>query len=281
LPRFIAIHNTEDETESGFETTNEPSKEMKEQIMMSRLSTVKVGKISNYSDRKSLEQGSMSCIIWPWSKNYKSWWGLTVACAIITVFTECYTVAFSPAGFLPYDDATSIIEYILVSIFIIDIVVSFHLVYYDEHDNLVSDKRQIAVHYLRGQFWLDFAGIFPCYLVALVIAGELGNDNTLASYLSLLRLVKLVRLHRMKQLFDILQYNPHVSLLWLTLIRNLGFALIWSHFSACVFYFIARHFDFNPDETWIGGSMDGLNGFERYVTSLYWSVVTVRTHALR
>jgi hypothetical protein len=200
---------------------------------------------------------------------------LTVFCAVITVFTETYAVAFGDTDSYPANSISSIIEYVLVSIFLIDIAVNFHLVYYDANDKLVSDKKEIAIHYLKGMFWLDFVGIFPFYLVALAITGEIGNeDSNLASYLSLLRLVKLVRLHRMKQLFDILQYNPHVSLLMLTLLRNFGFAILWSHFAACIFYFIARMQDFDSDTTWIGGSIEDLNGAERYITSLYWSIVT-------
>jgi hypothetical protein len=238
--------------------------------------SIKVGSI-NAATRKVLQETNKSLIIWPWNKYYISWWSLTVAGALFTIFTETYAIAFSPAGLYPYGDAASIIEYILDSIFFIDIMVTFHLVYYDDDKELVLDKKKIARHYLKGgMFWRDFAGVFPFYAVALAITGELGHDSKKAQYLALLRLVKLVRLHRAKQLFDSLQYNTHVSLMSFTLIRNFCFALVWSHFSACVFYFIARQFDFDPDDTWIGGSLNDRNKFERYVTSLYWSVVTVR-----
>ena len=241
--------------------------------------TVKIGKINTKSERKKLQQDSELFLVWPWDNRYRTWWGLTVACAIFTVFTETYAIAFSPPGLYPYNDASSIIEYVLVSIFALDIFVNFNLVYYNEDDELVMNKRDIAKHYYRGMFWFDLVGIFPFYAVALAFAGELGSfqaDSRLASYLSLFRLLRLVRLHRMKQLFDILEYNTRVSFMWLTLIRNFAFALTWSHFSACVFFFISRQYDFDPDQTWIGGSIEGLNGFQRYVTSLYWSVVTVR-----
>mmetsp|Transcript_105686 Transcript_105686/g.305801 ORF Transcript_105686/g.305801 Transcript_105686/m.305801 type:complete len:295 (-) Transcript_105686:17-901(-) len=243
----------------------------------SSLDGVKIGKVHSPSERKQLQDENSGCIVWPWSKNYKIWWGVTVFCAVLTVFTETYAVAFSPVGTYLSGDALSVIEYVLVAVFFIDILVSFHLVYYDENDHLVTDRSGIAVHYARGMFWLDLAGIFPFYLVALSIAGDVGDESDIAAYLSLLRLIKLVRLHRMKQLFDHLQYNPHVSLLMLTLLRNFGFAILWSHFAACIFYFIAKKYDFDPDTTWIGGSIDGLNPFERYVTSLYWSVVTFTT----
>lgn len=42
-------------------------------------------------------------------------------------------------------------------------------------------------------------------------------------------------------------------------------------------YFIARQYDFDPDNTWLGSLVEDLTGFERYCTSLYWSVVTFTT----
>jgi len=239
---------------------------------VNKFDSIKVGKVSSMSKRKLVEDESDAFVVWPWNKHYKSWWGLTVFCAVLTVFTETYAVAFSPAD--DYTDSLSIIEYVLVSIFVIDIVINFHLVFYDENDHLVTSRKLIALHYLKGLFWLDFAGIFPFFYVGLAIAGQIGSNSELAAYIGLLRLIKLVRLHRMKQLFDVLRYNPNVSLMMLTLLRNFGFAILWSHFSACIFYFIARQYDFNPDNTWIGASIDGLNGAERCITSLYWSVVT-------
>jgi hypothetical protein len=270
------MRSTKKEDEAAIESnvTAEPKTSTKDEK-----SSIKTARINTAWDRKKLQENNEDLIIWPWSKRYRVWWGLTVACAIFTVFTETYGIAFSPSGLYPYNDASSIIEYFLLSIFLIDIIVTFHLVYYNEQNELVFCKKLIARNYLRGMFWFDLAGVFPFYYVALAIAGELGDystDSTLASNLALFRLVRLVRLRRMKQLFDILEYNTRVSFMWLTLTRNFCFILTWSHFAACVFYFIARQSDFHPEETWIGGSLEGLNGFERYVTSLYWSVVTVR-----
>ena len=268
------------ESESPLEESIIKTEKSTNKPEMNRYSSINTGKINTASDRQRLQESSAGFVIWPWSQRYKIWWLLTVACAYLTVFTETYAIAFSE-GIYPYNDASSILEYFLISIFTIDIVINFNLVYYDELNELVYDKREIAMHYLKGMFWFDFAGVFPFFVVALAITGELHNyDNPnqeLVAYLSLVRLVRLVRLHRLKQFFDIMQYNTHVSLMSLTLTRNFCFAITWSHFSACVFYFIARQYGFGPDETWIGGSIDGLNPFEKYMTSLYWSVVTFTT----
>ena len=47
------------------------------------------------------------------------------------------------------------------------------------------------------------------------------------------------------------------------------------HFAACIFYFLARNRD--PKGTWLGlvSHADKQDLFDRYMTSIYWSVVTL------
>jgi len=212
----------------------------------------------------------------PWSPYYKTWWGFTVAAAVLTVFSETFAIAFQPGGEVPVN-GSDIIEYALMGFFTIDIFVNFNLAYYDAQDEIVTNRKLIARHYLEWFFWVDFIGVFPFYEVALAAAGQIGQNTRLSQYLSLLRLFRMVRLHRVKVLFDILQYSTKISFMSLTLIRNLSFALVWTHFNACALYFIARERDFDPTTTWIGGEYPDLNLAERYVVSLYWSVVTFAT----
>ena len=64
----------------------------------------------------------------------------------------------------------------------------------------------------------------------------------------------------------------------LTLLRNLAVVLVWTHTWACVMFFIARETALDSDNTWLGTTVYGLSEFEQYITSLYWSVVTVSTY---
>lgn len=233
--------------------------------------------VSTSSARKMVREAQISGVTFPWSKGYKTWWGLTVVCAILTIFTETFQIAFGPGGLPQNDVSASATEYFLLSVFVVDIGVSFFLAYFNEDDEIIYDRKLIAKNYLRCMFWVDVLGVFPFYAFALACAGQIGQDNSTTQFLALLRLVKLVRLYRVKQLFDVLQYNARVSLTLLTVTRNFAAALVWSHFSACTIYFIARAFNFDPDNTWIGGQVADMNTFEQYVTSLYWAIVTFTT----
>ena len=215
-----------------------------------------------------------SFILYPWNKYNKLWWSITSAAAIATVLNEPFGIAFTPVG--DVTAPTSIIEYCLLTIFIVDIFIQLNTAYYDHDDRVITDRRSIAYHYVRcGTFKIDFLGVFPFYLVALACAGSVGEDSKTALVLSLFRLTRLVRLYRVKQLFDILSYSSKISLLSLTLIRNLGFAVSWSHFAACTMYYISRLYS-DPENTWIGDTT-GQSTIQKYLTSMYWSVTTFAT----
>jgi hypothetical protein len=236
------------------------------------------GGLRDAEERRRVKfQDDVHHVIFPFSHKYWTWWGLTVVAAVFTIYFETYQIAFHEAGLKSRNNPSAIIEYILVGIFVVDIIINFNLAYTNEFDEIVYDRKEIAKHYFRRMFWVDLVGVFPFYVVFLAITGQKGQDSRTAQYLSLLRLFKMVRLHRVVQLFGILQYSTKISFMTLTLTRNFSLALVWTHFAACVIYFISRMYGFSEENTWIGGSLDGLNGFETYVTALYWSVVTFTT----
>jgi ankyrin repeat protein/CRP-like cAMP-binding protein len=225
-------------------------------------------------DKRMFEEADIDAIIFPWMKAYNIWWSITVLGAIFTVFFIPYQIAFQKEKGI-FNDGATIVYYILMVIFSVDITVNFNLALY-QNKMMVVERKQIAKSYCQGMFWLDFFAVFPFEYVALAISGEIGERNNKALYLSLYRLLGFLRLHRMAALQDMLQHDSKVSLIWFTLLRNLSVALVVTHFSACAMYFLARLNDFD-ENTWLGPLVFEMNGFERYVVSLYWSVVTFAT----
>ena len=213
----------------------------------------------------------------PWSKWYRRWWSFTVFCSIMVVFTESYEVAFTPAGLYPYGDFSSVLQYILLSVFAIDCLVNFNLAFRDEEDTVIMDRKRICKNYLTGAFWFDMISIFPFYILLLAATGELGKDSRLAQYLALVRLLRLLRFRRVHISFQRAQYSTKISLMWVTLTRNFSYALLWTHINGCMLWFIAKMYDFDDNNAWVGEStIEGMTMAQRYILSLYWSVVTVR-----
>lgn len=86
-----------------------------------------------------------------------------------------------------------------------------------------------------------------------------------------------VRLYRVRWFFRYLEYDLTVSLLTVTVARNLVIVLYLTHWVACGFNLLARSGGYDPD------LLVGLNPElfasislpEQYVYSLYWSVTTL------
>jgi hypothetical protein len=97
------------------------------------------------------------------------------------------------------------------------------------------------------------------------------------SFDMLLLLLVQVRLYRVRWFFRYLEYDLTVSLLTVTVARNLVIVLYLTHWVACGFNFLARSGGYDPD------MLVGLNPElfasitlpEQYVYSLYWSVTTL------
>ncbi|KAL3937147.1 MAG: hypothetical protein SGARI_002264, partial [Bacillariaceae sp.] len=140
---------------------------------------------------------------------------------------------------------------------------------------VVTDRKQIARHYLSHWFWVDLIGIFPFYVCIIAARGEVGVDNQATRNLQLIRLLRVTRLHRVFHAFEVTQYSTKISLMWYTMTRNFGFSLLWTHFAACMMYFISRQHDFQ--DSWLEEPAPTETNVDLYLTSLYWSIVTFTT----
>jgi hypothetical protein len=226
------------------------------------------------SYRKQIQQQPPKYLFFPWSRGYRWWFGWTVAWSLLTVYFETYAIAFLPGGRKAVNDVAIIIEYCFFAVFGIDILVNFNLAYTDQEDLVVVNRKQIFWNYAKFLFWIDLIGVFPFYTVILAARDEIGVDNHETRNLQLVRLLRLVRLHRVVHASALAQYSTKISLAWYTMTRNFGGALLWTHFAACMMFFIARQNDFQ--DSWLEPSDTDTN-FDLYVTSLYWSIVTFAT----
>lgn len=228
------------------------------------------------ADMQMVEKANIRGIILPWNPTYQIWWYITVAGSICTAFFGPFQVGFEdePGAF---NDAAAVFELFLNLIFAVDIVVNFNLAIYKKNELIVFERKDIFLEYSSCMFWVDLVGVFPFQSVAMVFAGYLGTVSPSNLLLfSLLRWLQFVRLHRLRKMSEYLQYDARVSLLSFTLLRNAMVVVSVTHFEACTIYFIARYYGFG-ENTWLGPLVDDMTGFQRYTTSLYWSIVTFCT----
>lgn len=102
-------------------------------------------------DKVELKEHHPSYMFFPWTQGYKLWWTFAVFAAAITAFLETYQIAFT-VGWNP-TSGSAIIDYILLIVFLADMIVNFNLAYYNESSKLIFNRRDIARHYFKGWFW--------------------------------------------------------------------------------------------------------------------------------
>lgn len=222
-------------------------------------------------------------MIHPSSPWYSAWWYTTVLVAAITAFLQPYYISFAPPGLYPYDSAGSILVYTMMFLIVADIAVNFRVARFKD-GQLLTDKRQLAIDYLKSFFFIDLLSALPLDEIGLAIAGLNGpnwvNDPVTAYYLSLLRLVALLRCYRLFWFFSFLTYSLATPLLLVTILRNVLMTFYIANFEACLLYYIARQGGFG-ETTWVQAlGADWFAGkpiATQYVYSLYWSTITLAT----
>lgn len=205
----------------------------------------------------------------PMCTSYRMWWFGIAIVALLNSFIVPMEIGFNPQpGLPPYDTATSIVQYVVDAIFLLDMVVVFNLATYDARGKLLKDRKEIAKVYLKLYFWIDFLVLFPFDWVALAISGNINDGkSTAAQYTSLLRLLQLLRLYRFGQLQKKLLFYEKLSLEVVILARVVLTFLFLANIFACGFYFIARQGNLEEDSFMSDFLLNfgGLNLFQRYM----------------
>lgn len=123
--------------------------------------------------------------------------------------------------------------------FFIDILVSFRTTFINEFNGQEIDSSKLmALHYLKGQFIVDFLATVPFDAIASLILGEAG----LFKILGILKLVRVLRLQRM---ITYLRTNPQNKSV-LILFKLVFFLVMYVHCFGCLWWLLVV-----PSKTWI------------------------------
>lgn len=175
-------------------------------------------------------------------------WDLLIAFLVVT---SCILTPWRLAYVNSDDSFVWILVDTLIDLFFLcDIIVNFFTVYPNEHEDYVTKRKTIALHYLKGWFIFDIVAILPINYFFT----QGGGVNDLARLARLPRLYKLVKIFRIvKQSGKLKKYAAETLKLGMVLESILTFAFflaITTHVLGCLWYFSARFDDFSPD-TWV------------------------------
>jgi hypothetical protein len=192
-------------------------------------------------------------------------------------------------------------------LFTCDICLNFNMaVYNDEstHSRLVTDRRFIAWRYLKGTFLFDVCATIPWDLVAQAAMGDgsvgkgMGGGAEHAHRLKALRILRFLQIFRLQRVMNgpsrvLSGLRDHMKVQYgKKQLALFGTAcMLCAHWLACVFHFVAL---VQPgDCNWVNSYYNKLAGYydsclpipqmlsptvgSRYITSLYWSTMTITT----
>ncbi|CAD8095929.1 unnamed protein product [Paramecium sonneborni] len=155
-------------------------------------------------------------------------------------------------------------------VFIAEILLNFNTAYYDK-GLMHEDRKQIMKHYVKGNFFWDIIVIIP-FLISYL-------DIPFVRYTLLLRLTRLSPL--MTSIEEVLNLEDSIQI-FLDLLKLIFFLLLTGHFCGCAWHWVAiiEYQDYGQERTWLTNyEPDAMNyeWFDRYIISLYWSVITTVT----
>ncbi|XP_068701371.1 potassium voltage-gated channel subfamily H member 6-like isoform X1 [Montipora foliosa] len=223
----------------------------------------------------TIRHDSLFKAVWDW---------LILALVIFTAIEIPYSVAFliplQPAEENPKFlkvNALLVFNLLVDLMFIMDILINFRTTFVNiTTDEVISNPRQIALHYLKTWFVVDFVAAIPFEFMVLNEVERLDSATTLFGLLKAARLLRLVRVARKLDRYS--EYGTAVVVLLTCL-----FTLI-AHWLACIWHGIGYEERENKF-SWINELSRQLNQHDpatnstqspslttRYITALYFTL---------
>lgn len=189
-----------------------------------------------------------------------------------------YSAWISPFdfAFLSYKrDGHLVFDNIVNGFFAVDIVLTFFVAYLDGQSYLlVDDPGKIAARYLSTWFVFDVCSTVPFQSLSALFTDQNGRLGY-----KLLSMLRLWRLRRVSCMFARIEKDIRFNYFWTRCTKLIAVTLFAVHCAGCFNYLIAhRHHD--PSKTWIGAvypNFKQMSLWDRYVISMYWSIVTLTT----
>ncbi|KAI3466821.1 hypothetical protein Pfo_023484 [Paulownia fortunei] len=210
-------------------------------------------------------------IVSPFDPRYRAWEMFLSLLVIYSAWISPFEFAF-----LTYkQDALFIVDNIVNSFFAVDIVLTFFVAYLDSQSYLlIDDPKRIAIRYLSTWFTFDVCSTVPFQSLSILFTDHNGGLG-----FNLVSMLRLWRLRRLSSLFARLEKDIRFNYFWTRCTKLISVTLFAVHCAGCFNYMIADRYP-NPKRTWIGAvypNFKQMRLWDKYVTALYWSIVTLTT----
>jgi hypothetical protein len=167
---------------------------------------------------------------------------------------------------------------------------NFRTAYIDKQGNLVTNKRKIALNYLKKWFLIDLISVIPIHL----LGGPSWTEfTTLFKLFRVIRIAKILRMLRaysnrkgssqdkrsfLPLLIEWFDMKMDKSLIGITI--AIFTVVVVFHMSACLFFYTA-YLNGLGSSTWfgyyVGPNAESASLFTKYLNSIYWAATTMTT----
>ena len=172
---------------------------------------------------------------------FRTWWDLVqVPMLLYVMFSVPVRFGFN----LVSEPGTALFWWeVLVDIyFIADCGLNFFMAYHDTQTNeLVTERKLIRRHYLKGWFAVDFASILPIDHINRLTGNENSDAGTKTKALKILRMVRLTKLLRIARLKRLVRKHAETIDGLATGFKLFGTMLVvafCAHIVACSWYYV-------------------------------------------
>ncbi len=198
------------------------------------------------------------------------WEPFIVLLTIVTLIETPMHLAFD----LHLEASLMLVTYAVTGVFLFDMTVSLRTWYW-EGGVLVTERRQVAMRYLRGPFVIDLIANFPFDLTVMALGIDTIWGVPAAPLVNLTQMLRIVRLIGILRQWNRGLRVPTALLHGVHLVLTV---IVVSHWIACAWYF-----------NWLLEARDGVVGWAgpiafaseplvtRYLRSLYWATTTLTT----
>ncbi|XP_015885894.3 potassium channel AKT1 isoform X1 [Ziziphus jujuba] len=206
-------------------------------------------------------------IISPFHPYYRTWQGFLVILVFYTAWVSPFEFGFVNRS----KGVLAVTDNIVNALFAIDITLTFFVAYLEKTSYLlIDDPKLIAKRYAKTWLILDIISTIPSEATRYILPHAIETYG----YFNMLRLW---RVRRVSAMFARLEKDRNYSYFCIRCAKLMCVTLLASHIAGCFFYFLAAHYR-DPARTWIGAvhtNFHELSLWDRYVTSMYWSIVTM------
>jgi hypothetical protein len=208
---------------------------------------------SKYTETQETKPHAFNFIILPTYKIKLVWDFITMVLLLYTATFVPFKLAFLDSG----NKSIVVIDLIVDVLFGVDIIANFVTAYFEDDYRLITSHCRIASRYIKTWFIFDLIVCFPFQLI--IPDNQTNQYNGLVRLLKLPRLYRILRIVKLVKVFESMQNNNvFIEKLVFKLLVNAGIMrliqtlitlVLFIHIFACLWFLIARFFDFTP-ETW-------------------------------